>query len=62
MNIKTGYHGCTEEDILQMTKEELQEAILRVFSVECYQFAKTDSWMGTFLLPDDIADAFRGYT
>lgn len=45
---------------MEMTKEELQEAILRVFSLECYQFAKTDSWMGTFLLPDDIADAFRG--
>jgi hypothetical protein len=58
--IKTGYHGCTEEDILQMTKEELQEAILRVFSIEFEQFAKTDSWMGCFLLPDDIADAFRG--
>ena len=61
MSIKNSYHGCAEEDIMSMSKKELQEAVLRVFSLKPYTFKQTDSWMGVFLLPDDIADAFRGY-
>ena len=61
MSIKTAYHGCTEEDVMSMSKEELQKAILRIFSLKPRKFAPGDSWSGAFLLPDDIADVFRGY-
>jgi hypothetical protein len=44
-----------------MSKEELQKAILRIFSLKPRKFAPGDSWAGAFLLPDDIADVFRGY-
>jgi hypothetical protein len=61
MNIKDSYRGCTEEDIMRMGKKELQKAILRIFSLEPRKFAPGDSWAGAFLLPDDIADVFRGF-
>jgi len=38
-------------------KEELQDAIIRVFSLKAHVFS--DSYSGVFILPDDIADAFR---
>ena len=60
MNIKDSFHGCTEKDIMRMGKEELQEAVLKIFSLEWRKFAPGDSWAGAFLLPDDVADAFRG--
>ena len=43
-----------------MSKKELQESILRVFSLRPHWFQPTDSYAGVFLLPDDVADAFRG--
>ena len=45
---------------MNMPEDELREAVIRAFSVECRKFARDDSWMGSFLLPDEIADAFRG--
>jgi hypothetical protein len=60
MKLKDSFAGCREEDVMKMTKEELQQAVLRVFSLECFTFAENDSWRGEFLLPDDVADAFRG--
>ena len=56
----TGYSGLKESDIRAMSKEELQEAVIRMFACECIKFSDTDSWHGDFLLPDDLADAFRG--
>lgn len=58
-NILNSYHGCQIEDIMNMSEQELREAVIRVFSLEFDTFAPTDSWMGTFMLPDKIADAFR---
>lgn len=60
MTIATRYSGCMKEDIMNMPEDELRKAVIRAFSVECRNFAKNDSWMGSFLLPDEIADAFRG--
>ena len=60
MTIATGYSGCTKDDIMNMPEDELRKAVIRAFSVECRNFAKNDSWLGLFLLPDEIADAFRG--
>jgi hypothetical protein len=60
MTIATGYSGCMKEDIMNMPEDELRKAVIRAFSVECRNFAKNDSWMGSFLLPDEISDAFRG--
>jgi hypothetical protein len=59
-SIKTSYSGCFESDIMAMSKEELQKAVIRMFSVDFTPFAEGDSWNGDFLLPDDLADAFRG--
>ena len=60
MNIISSYYGCTKEDIMNMPEDKLREAVIAAFSVECRNFAENDSWMGSFLLPDEIADAFRG--
>lgn len=60
MSIITGYYGCFKKDIMNMPEKELREAIIRAFSVKEHKFAKNDSWIGTFLLADEIADAFRG--
>jgi hypothetical protein len=49
-----------KEDIMKMPEDELRKAVIRAFSVECRNFARDDSWLGSFLLPDEIADAFRG--
>jgi len=58
--ISNSYHGCSNEDIMSMPEDELRQAVIRMFSsVRCINFAKTDSWMGSFMLPDDVADAFR---
>ena len=58
--IINGYSGCKKEDILLMSKKELQEAIIRVFSVKEKDFSENDSYHGSFLLADELADAFRG--
>jgi hypothetical protein len=60
MSILTGYSGCMEDDILNMPEKELREAVIRAFSTESHLFAKDDSWLGSFILPDEVADAFRG--
>ncbi len=60
MTIISSYSGCTKEDIMNMPEDKLREAVIAAFSVECRNFAENDSWVGSFLLPDEIADAFRG--
>ena len=60
MNIANGYRGCSAEDIMRMPEQELREAVIRAFSVECSPSSETDSYFGTFLLSDKVADAFRG--
>lgn len=60
MNIANSYHGCSAEDIMRMSEQELREAVIRAFSVELIPFTKSDSYFGSFLNPDKVADAFRG--
>ena len=60
MPIITGYSGCLRDEIMEMSEKELREAIIRAFSVKSYQFLPGDSWIGSFVLEDEIADAFRG--
>lgn len=55
-----GYNGLLDSDIRAMPHDQLVEAVLRLTHVHEKQFAPTDSWGGFFLLPDDLADAFRG--
>ena len=60
--LKTNYNLLDEESIRSMSKEDLQNAVVRMFSVYSHQFAETDSWIGEFYLPDQLADAFRNRT
>lgn len=60
--LKINYDLLDEYSIRSMGKEELQDAVIRLFSVYSHKFAETDSWYGEFYLPDDLADAFRGVT
>lgn len=59
LSILTGYSGCDEMTIRKMSKKELCDAIIRVFSVKAHKFNKSDSMRGEFLLEDELADAFR---
>jgi len=60
MQIINSYDGCSVDSVMKMTEQELREAIIRVLSIESIEFSETDSWSGSFILPDKIADAFRG--
>ena len=60
MKIINGYHGYTKEDIMNMSEQNLREAVIRMFSVDTIEFGKDAGWMGDFLLPDELVDAFRG--
>ena len=60
MAIINGYDGCGKKDIMKMPENELREAVIRAFSVKTHKFHEGDSWLGAFVLPDEIADAFRG--
>jgi len=51
------YNGCSEKDIRAMPYEDLVNAVIKMFSV---QEIKCEEWRGAGLLPDDLADAFRG--
>lgn len=55
-----GYDGLHDTDIRAMSHEQLVEAVLRLTHVHEHCFDKSSSWSGFFLLPDDLADAFRG--
>lgn len=59
-SIGNGYSGCLPEDIEKMTRKQLVEAVNRMFRVTGYKFGSNDSWCGSFLLHDELADAFRG--
>jgi len=59
MTIISGYDGCHKEEIKNMSKKELQKAIIRVFSLQPIPFKDKDPYSGEFLLEDNIADAFR---
>lgn len=62
MKLITAYSGLKKEEVLAMSHKELQEAVIRMLSVETIRFEEGDSWNGVFLLPDELADAFRGNT
>jgi len=59
-SIGNGYSGCFPEDVKKMTPEDLVDAVNRMFRVTGYEFGPNDSWSGSFLLHDELADAFRG--
>lgn len=59
-SIGNGYSGCLPDDVKKMTPEELVDAVNRMFRVSGYKFGPNDSYCGTFLLHDELADAFRG--
>lgn len=60
MTIGNGYSGCFPEDVEKLTREELVDAVNRMFNVGIYQHSSRCNWMGGFINPDDLADAFRG--
>lgn len=57
--ILNSYSGCDELSIRCKSKAELEDAVIRMFSLATNQFSDGDSYHGEFLLPDDLADAFR---
>ena len=48
--------GLKEEDVRKLSHEELIQAVLRLFKVREIQ---CQDWIGTGLLADELADAFR---
>jgi hypothetical protein len=52
-----GYSEITEEEIRAMPHDKLVEAILRLMKVD---MVLAQNHRGAALLPDDLADAFRG--
>lgn len=56
--ILNNYDQITEEEIRQLSKEELVQAILRVLTLEPRGYSAF--WDDSCYLRDDIADAFRG--
>lgn len=58
MKILNSYKGCFEKEILAMSKEDLQQAVIRVLSVKSDTCEK---WYGPMYSMDKIADAFRGF-
>jgi hypothetical protein len=55
-NLKNSYNGLTKEEILSLSHQQLQEAVLRMFDIE---FKNCEDYYGDCLLVDDLADAFR---
>ena len=50
------YSDLSEKNIREMTHEELIQAVLRMFHV---REIRCQDYMGSGLLPDELADAFR---
>ena len=51
------YDELTDEVVRAMPIEELQNAVIRMLKVEC---VNADDYNGFVLIPDKMADAFRG--
>jgi hypothetical protein len=51
------YDGLSEDSIRNMSHENLIYAVLRMFQV---REIKCEQYRGAGLLPDELADAFRG--
>ena len=51
------YEGLSEEDIRALSREELIDAVLRMFKVHS---VRAEKCLGDVMLPDSLADAFRG--
>lgn len=58
MKILNSYKGGFERDIRDMSKEDLQEAVIRILSVKS---DTCETWHGQMYSMDKIADAFRGF-
>lgn len=54
--ILNNYDGLSEEEIRNMSHEELVEAVLRLLKVKDVQ---CENHYGSALLSDNLADAFR---
>ena len=51
----------TIDKIVEMDKDSLQEAVIRMLSVKPVRFINgLGGYNGEVYLPDDLADAFRG--
>lgn len=57
MGMLNGYDGITEAKIRAMSHDDLIEAVLRMMKVS---EIKCQDWYGAGLIPDQLADAFRG--
>ena len=55
--ILNNYSEITESEIRAMSHRKLLAAVLRMMNVET---VKAQDYLGSALLPDDLADAFRG--
>lgn len=55
--ILNAYSGITEKEIRDMSHEQLVEAVIRLLKVEQ---VRANVFYGACLLPDSLADAFRG--
>ena len=57
MKLKNGYDGLKEEDINNMTEEQMRKVLLRLVDLES---VPTDEFYPTnMFLPDEIADVLR---
>jgi D-ribose pyranose/furanose isomerase RbsD len=61
MNLLTSYNGLSEEDIRAMSHEELIQAVLRMFARNIERAGEYEDYSNV-LIPDHLADAFRGRT
>jgi hypothetical protein len=60
MTISTGYSGCSPKDVEKLTREELVNAVNRMFSIGTGVHSARCNWRGNFIDADKLADAFRG--
>lgn len=59
MSLANSYQDLDDSSIINMPHDKLVEAVLRITNMGFHQFGEADSYRGAFLLPDEIADAFR---
>ena len=60
MKISNGYSGCSPKDVEKLTREELVNAVNRMFDVGFGEHSSRCNFYGKFINPDELADAFRG--
>lgn len=56
--LNNSYHNMSIDDIKAMNHDELVEAVIRLTNVK---MVNCEDWIGSCLIPDQLADAFRGY-